>query len=244
MKELRLLVLGLIMASLLAACGKNNGETVRGRRVYDYFSDKQVAQLAVAAAAGDVEKINSLVAKQVNVNSSGKEGITPLFWAYYAQNRAGFEMLLQKGADLMQTMDHGSTVMELVAGAKDSWFLETALKYEGDPDFVNTEMKRPIIFEAISSEGGRENVELFIQAGADLNVQNGTGNTPMMVAAVLGRYDLAYLFLKAGADYTITDNWGYTITYPIENYNLLNPKMDKWRDKVVEFLREHGVDVK
>lgn len=46
---------------------------------------------------------------------------------------------------------------------------------------------------------------MLIDAGADLNIRNDYGRTPLMHAATFGKVDACVLLLKAGADANICD---------------------------------------
>ena len=48
----------------------------------DFFADSNVLNLCKAIEVSDLEKIESLVKGGVDVNTHGKENVTPLFWAF------------------------------------------------------------------------------------------------------------------------------------------------------------------
>ena len=52
---------------------------------------------------------------------------------------------------------------------------------------------------ALSNEGNKETVELLIEMGADVNVQNDLGITPLIIAISDGDRDMAKLLLDSGA---------------------------------------------
>jgi hypothetical protein len=53
-----------------------------GLTLTETFPDEAVHQLAGAAANGDTNQIDQLIAKGSNVNAQGKYGVTPLWWAF------------------------------------------------------------------------------------------------------------------------------------------------------------------
>jgi uncharacterized protein len=74
-------------------------------------------------------------------------------------------------------------------------------------------------------------VELLIAAGADVNVKNQRGRTPLYDAAIWDRKDIAKLLFDAGADVNAKDDNGETpLDYAIQR----NPP------ETADLLRKHG----
>ena len=63
------------------------------------FHDDRVVELANAAEVGDVETIDRLARAGVDVNAMGRGRATPLFRAFFAKNRDGYQELMKHGAD-------------------------------------------------------------------------------------------------------------------------------------------------
>jgi ankyrin repeat protein len=59
------------------------------------------------------------------------------------------------------------------------------------------------------NESSIEVVQLLIKHGADINMPNRYGRTPLHVAAMYNRWDSAEALLDAGADMTLRDIWGH-----------------------------------
>ena len=57
--------------------------------------------------------------------------------------------------------------------------------------------------------GGREAVEMLLDAGASVDPTDKDGATPLLIAAVLGHTDVTKLLLERGADATAKDNEGH-----------------------------------
>jgi ankyrin repeat protein len=51
---------------------------------------------------------------------------------------------------------------------------------------------------------------LLLESGANANIRNHEGNTPLHLAIELGRYDIIQLLLGRGADVHAKDNVGWT----------------------------------
>jgi len=219
----------------------------------DYFHDPDVIALANAAAEGDTAEIDRLLARGVDVNTMGKEGMTPLAFALVNNNEKGFLYLLQHGADPNLQDEEGDSVLSLVARREnDSKWLEMVLEHGGDPnlvdpiDTIDSYKDATPIFNAIRSKNIL-NVQLLVDAGADLDHQNALGHTPAMYAARFRWYRVVYLFLERGAEWSIKNKFGDDIAYYCHSYG---PRNKKFREdyeyyfKVLDFLRDKGVDLK
>lgn len=167
--------------------------------VVDVFGSTPALPLVRAAVRGDTSEVKRLVATGVNPNTVGQHDITPLWWAAWAENLDGFKALLEAGANPNFQRHEGFSLMILVTRMNDPRFLELALKHGGDPNFRDAKPSKTPIFEAVmSSDAGRQR-QLLLQAGADLNAQDGAGWTPMMMAiATRGDYQLVWDFLQRG----------------------------------------------
>ncbi len=229
------------------------------------FADGKVAALAVAAARGDLKRIDDLVAQGVNPNAQAKTGMTPLIWAIQAKNKAGFRRLLLRGGRpdyVAEGTDFDGfphpvprSLIGCAAGdMSDSEWLEILLKHGANPNLVRpkiggenttdySEGTTPI-FAAIDSRR-MKNLDLLIKAGADVNHQDNFGNTPILHAA-WGRFDVVLRLLEAGADYRIRNNDGEDLAYTAALFNAPGGDASvSGRDckKVIAFLERKGVDM-
>ena len=65
-----------------------------------FFEDPRTIELCVAIFDVDLEKMTHLIDAGINVNTVGKCGMTPLYWAFHQDtDPRPFEMLLKAGAD-------------------------------------------------------------------------------------------------------------------------------------------------
>jgi ankyrin repeat protein len=216
-------------------------ERLRRMRASDFFSQKEVAALAEAASNGDRNALTRLVQEGVDVNTQGMDGMSPLLWALLKRSKSGFAFLLGEGADPNLLAKEGTSVMWFAAMHEDPGFLRLALEHKGNPNLVNPVRAKTPIYESIMNLR-EKNVALLIEWKANLNFRDKTGSTPMMLAANLNRFDYVHAMLMAGADPSIKNNWGYTITDVLSRHNMdTKHELFKWRAKVIELLKERGV---
>ncbi|MGH9439044.1 MAG: ankyrin repeat domain-containing protein [Terriglobia bacterium] len=217
----------------------------------DLFSDPKLKELAEAAQHGDTKKIDTLIARGVNVNGKGRYGITPLFSALQAGNKAGFKALLDHSANPNNIWTDGYTLMNTIAEYRsDPYFMKLALEHGGNPNLVEPRTgQTPLL--AAASIGEKSNIPLLINAGANLNYQTpvfhtdpkyppGGGETAMMLATTL-HFEVVYELLKAGADYRLKDGRGRNLEdYIIFSFGANVPDyQSKERDEAMAFLKAH-----
>ncbi|MGA7965805.1 MAG: ankyrin repeat domain-containing protein [Gammaproteobacteria bacterium] len=207
----------------------------------ELFSDPGLRSLASAAQHGDTRKIDTLIAKGVNVNGTGRFGETPLFSAFQVRNKRGFKALLEHGANPNFIDDDGQTLLNDIAGYSSKDFMGLALKYGGDPNLVAPRSGETPLFFAVRPDG-KQNIALLIKAGADLNHQDDEGETALMAAAMLNQYDAVYELLEAGANFRLQDKWGKDIRFSVglsEKTMAKSGHLWKSLQRVVDFLKAH-----
>ena len=242
MKKRILTILLLILMTNGAFAGSFLGMFMM--RPKEFFFTKPDQELASAISWNRTGKIEKLLSKGVDVNCRGKDGITPLMWALIKGKKKSYRFLLEHGANPNLRVRQGGSTISLAAIMKDSDYLRLALKHGGDPNFVDTESDQVLIIDAIMNRR-KENVDLLIQHGADLNFRCEKINEfPLMDAAMLSEWDLVHKMIMAGADIHQKDAWGHTIVFEIEQYPAWDEDQLEWREKVIEYIRAQGVDVR
>ncbi len=116
-----------------------------GSLVSKYFTDPEAASLAEAVASGDTAKIDRMLERGIDLNATGRGGVTPLFWALVKHNKKSFDDLLVHGAnpniqltEAYGAVGPGNSVMSVAAMNQDIWFLQEVLRHGGDPNLVNS----------------------------------------------------------------------------------------------------------
>lgn len=249
---LTVLFCGLLL--VLPVCLRASRDTIRhgdlNYNAVEIFGDTPALELARAAASGDTRAIHRLIASGVSPNTVGRHDITPLWWAAWAENYEGFSALLGKAANpnyVRKVEGDSISIMHSIIYIADTRYLKAALQRGGNPNLRNAAPNCTPLFTALLVGDGRAHLDLLLNAGADLNAQDGNGYTPAMMAiAARGDYHLVWEFLQRGADWTPknTIGKGATLAEMIEA-RAIYPDGDSyiWREKVMEFLRSKGVPV-
>ncbi|MBI5820715.1 MAG: ankyrin repeat domain-containing protein [Verrucomicrobia bacterium] len=224
----------------------------------EVFSDPKVVALCVAVQQGNLAEIDRLISAGADASAVGKNGASPLMYAFAAKNKRVFLRLLERGADPNKHESDGPSITHLAAGVgnavwHDSYWLEAVLRHGGDPNLEmragspqarNPNDKTTPLHWAIQGFS-TPNVKLLIQAGADLNRKDGlSGNTPAMNAAVKRMYEDVYLLLQAGADFRARNDHDLDLAcYAVNDQPPVEGEARRWQDKVLAFLEQKGVDV-
>jgi uncharacterized protein len=207
------------------------------------FPDTKVRALARAAGRGNIRQIEKLVSEGVDVNARGTQGATPLFWAM--RNYRGFKRLLELGADPNVVYADGNHVMIASTELRDRRILQSALEHGGNPNLATGDsFGNTPIFEAMST--GFDVVDLLLAHGADIDAIDKFGSSPVLVAAGRGDFEAVYNLLERGADYRLKNQNGRDLASRVAaTVGKIRPgtKFETWQIKVIEWLRERGVEV-
>lgn len=216
----------------------------------DYFKNPVEARFVEAVASGDTRTLSKLIQEGTNVNAIGREGMRPLFWAIGKGSVKGFEFLVLNGADPNVVAPSSSgdgisvSVMGLSAIAANPAYLQLALRHGGDPDAPAGYGNRTVIFESILNNR-LPNMQLLIEAGANVNHQDISGSPPIQDAASIGNFDMVYVLLNSGADLKLKNRWGNDLVVIIEQFGARVTKGDrkqhKWFLKVCAELQQRGL---
>lgn len=157
--------------------------------------------LFIAARAGDVARVNELLADAPDlVNTKTRNGDTPLFAAVERFQLQSVEALLKAGAE--------------VSGVyRRDWKLLHAVAFFGDEKSVTSERRRAI-------------AALLIEHGADVSATDGRQVTPLHMAAMKARMELLPLFLSAKADINAKNRHEQTPLHTAAIFN--RPKVIRW----------------
>lgn len=125
----------------------------------DYFSGQQLS-LAEAIQRGDIDEVKKL-ASQTELNKSGKQDMTLLFWALgnsINENKTPkhlkiITLLVKSGADPLQPRPQGkSSPAEFVLNADSADWINALLDGGLSPNAEDKTFHEPIIFETIKAK--------------------------------------------------------------------------------------------
>ena len=178
-----------------------------------------------------------LLAEGASLNGRNAREMTPLDVAMVEGNRRAFESLLDLGTDPTWLGDARDTSMHLAAILHDSRWLAALLKRGFSTEVKNALGETPL-FGALGPET-QANVQLLLDAGANVHARTKTGRTLLHQAAMVRSYDDLLRLLDLGVDPRAVNEAGNTF----QRYFFMGPRDPETEKKVRAWLSAHGIAV-
>jgi hypothetical protein len=198
------------------------------------FGKSPAAPLYYAALCGFHHLVQHLITKHPqDVNADGGYYVRPLVAALAGEHFQTANLLHHNGADPNVRGESGINPLHAAAISGNFEVVRILIGY--DPADINARDEggsTPLLWASGSYcfEDGSV-VRLLLEHGADINVQNQIGRTPLHRASMIGALGVVRLLLEHGADVEAKNNVGETA---------LQEAADMEHDDVVELLREYG----
>jgi ankyrin repeat protein len=181
----------------------------------------QTPELIQAVEIGDVEQVDTILSKQVNVDEPDEHGRTAFWVAYKNKRKDILYKLMQAGADINQT---------------DKYYDENGKKY--DKSYHNT----PLIQAVIDND--QELVESLLRAGANVNYDQDQGITALYFASASGNLNLVKRLLDAGANATTKFYYEASLLHSaIHDADIENTADEATRLEIIKLLVAAGADI-
>ena len=142
--------------------------------------------LFIASAFGHEKCVKSLIEAGVGVNMK-TDSLTALNEAAYSARFKCIETLLQAGADVNGTMEGGRTAL-LTASTYSEHMCKDMMVMAGNVTYL------------AEDHNVVKSIEVLINAGADVNIKDCAGNTPLRQVIIHGHEECVPLLLVAGAN--------------------------------------------
>jgi hypothetical protein len=197
------------------------------------FGKSPAAPLYYAALCGFRDLVEHLITKHPqDVNADGGYYVQPLVAALAGEHFQTADLLHHNGAHPDVRGQSGRNPLHAAAFSGNLEVVRILIEY--DPADINARDESgstPLLW----ASGGHNFkdgsvLRLLLEHGADINVQNRLGWTPLHLASINGALEVVRLLLEHGADVEVKGNDGKTA---------LQEAAGRGYDKVVELLREH-----
>jgi ankyrin repeat protein len=190
---------------LIAAAGKGDvgavQATLREGAVVEARDRSGRTALLIATHANSVEVARVLIAAGANVNAKDSIQDSPYLYAGAEGRNEILKMTLAAGADLKSTNRYGGTALIPAAHHGHPETVKILLATAIDRDHVNNLGWTALLEAVLLGDGGpthTEIVRLLIEAGANPNIADREGVTPLSHARRRGFSDMARILTAAG----------------------------------------------
>ncbi|XP_051838651.1 fibronectin type 3 and ankyrin repeat domains protein 1 isoform X2 [Antechinus flavipes] len=164
--------------------------------------------LMVAAQKGYLRLVKILITNGTDVNLKNGSGKDSLMLACYAGHLDVVKYLREHGASWEARDLGGCTALHWAADGGHADIIEWMIKDGCKIDVLDTGSGWTPLMRVSAVSGNKEVASLLIDAGADVNVKDKDGKTPLMVAVLNNHEELVQLLLEKGADPSVTNEFG------------------------------------
>jgi uncharacterized protein len=151
-------------------------------------------EIAQAVYRRDMAALRKLSTADANLRD--QDGFTPLMHAVLAQDAdpAIVTVLIDRGADVNAADSHqGYTALHFAARDQNAALVRTLLGAGAEPDPVDVFGDTPLWRSVMNSSGDLATTKLLVEHGADPNVRNRSGISPLSLARDTGQDDIVKL---------------------------------------------------
>jgi ankyrin repeat protein len=179
---------------LLRSCYLGNFEGVSraissGASVEVHDSSNGYTPLIWASFGGHIDIMSSLIEKGASTDSLCSNGLkTPLLAAAFSGKASAVELLLHEGALVNLDNSRGDTALILASYAGNTDTVEALLRVKKNTININAQnlQNRHTALHLAAFNGNEDIINMLVDAGAALNIQDAAGLSPLMLAAVQG----------------------------------------------------------
>ncbi|KAL6589278.1 ankyrin repeat-containing domain protein [Neocallimastix sp. 'constans'] len=170
--------------------------------------------LHIACSCQKIETIKILQKYGANINIKNSRNFAPLNDMRFGITEDIFKFLINNGADINEIDDNDNSILHRTCIFKKGYFMNLILnckKYRVNINKVNC-YGNTALHELSKREDYRiEGYKVLIEKGANLNIKNNDGETPLLLLCYKQyKYNILKFFIDNGADVNIKNNKGET----------------------------------
>lgn len=195
--------------ALIWAAQQGNAEIVEilikaGADINAVENSFEYSALMWAARDGNLKTVELLIDARANLHQKGKYGNTAFLLAAEGGKPDTIKKLLSLGFDVNATDDEGERTA-LIAAARYPETLKVLIKAGAKVNGRSRILSHTALYAA-AMNGWAESVKVLIDAGADVNIPDFYGNTPLFVANTYKRAAVVELLQAAGGKEKVKRN--------------------------------------
>jgi len=154
----------------------------------------QMSPLSEAYAKKGKEGIEELLRQGVDINVVDTDKRTVLMVAVTKKDIPTVEFLLKKGADVNAQDSGGWTALAFAAQNNSVEIIKHLLKYAPKMDSRDEYGNTPLWRATFNSRGEGGVIKLLLDNGADRNIKNESGVSPLELARTIANYNVHQFF--------------------------------------------------
>jgi ankyrin repeat domain-containing protein 50 len=187
--------------------------------------------LTCAAALGHQAVLSVLLAHGTGVHWEISIGVTPLSAAVSMGHEAIVRLLLDHGANVHSKDRDGRSQVWIAADHGHVAILELLLDHGADVNSIGRFNRTPLIQTVCANNANAESVRLLLERGANIDSQDSSGCTTLLVAFGTGQMKIAELLLDRGANTALKTKKGTTpLHYAARKENMIRLLLDRGAD--------------
>ncbi|XP_044272765.1 uncharacterized protein LOC123016432 [Tribolium madens] len=176
-----------------------------GFDVFDFLDPLVLSPQIQAVLQNDLVELSRLLQEGKSVNVNDNRGNTPLHHAIELQLTSVFDYLIEVEDIRLDAVNFiGETPLLLAVRSSNLYYIHKLLQKGADPNFSSPD--RDFYLHKIRDVAI---TRLFLEHGADIDVQDGSGCTPLFNACERWDEELVHMYIYYGADVTITNYLGF-----------------------------------
>jgi len=140
--------------------------------------------------SGDLDEIKKIIESGENINIQDKDKRTPLIHAVIDNNLEIIKILIESGVDVNFQDSLGYASLHYSA---QNYLIDVAkvlLENKAVVDIKDIYGNTPLFKAVFNSKGRGEVISLLLSFGADMNLQNNSGVSPLQLANTIGNFDV------------------------------------------------------
>ncbi|XP_078079030.1 fibronectin type 3 and ankyrin repeat domains protein 1 [Mustelus asterias] len=171
----------------------------------DILDELGFPPLMVAAQKGYQRMVEILITFGADVNKKNGSGKDSLMLACFAGHLDVVKCLRRFGATWESRDNGGSSALHWAADGEHLSVIEWMIKDGCKVDITDGHSLWTPLMRVAALNGNTEVASILIKAGANVNLQDRMGKTPLMIAVLNSHDTLVHLLLKNGADPSVTN---------------------------------------
>ncbi|XP_073408869.1 fibronectin type 3 and ankyrin repeat domains protein 1 isoform X4 [Dendrobates tinctorius] len=175
--------------------------------------------LMIAAQKGYFRIVQSLIDHGADINLENGSGKNSVMLACFAGHLDIVEYLREQGASWESRDKGGCTAMHWAVDGGSLKLIEWMIGDGCEVDVKDSCSHWTPLMRVSAVTGSADVARLLIAAGANINVKDKDGKTPLMVATLNNHERLVRLLIEKGADCSITNEYGIGISEMAKAFN-------------------------